>query len=869
MIIEEGLSRNGRFYPAKVLEQAKNLFEKSKVCFYEWKGKHFNHLPATIEKMRPEGFPAQTAGYFDNVKFESVNVEGKEVKGLTGFLHIFDHEKVKWLKEMLSQAWNKGLKQLLGLSINADGAQAIQMVDGRPLAIVQSINKVFSTDIVSDPAAGGRLLKMVESFNESERRGIEMFKELVELFKKSRPDLLEGIDAENMTEADAIKVFGKILAEAEASKKTAQEAKDAAAKLAKEKEDKAKDAKEAEVATAVAEATKALSEADVKENELNEAVKNEKVIKQIIDLFEAKKFPLALAMVQKVLKAAKKPEKKADTDLNKNKADKALEARLAQLEKDNKISACKNILTTLLASSKLPMAVQEKISKQFTGTVFEESTLVETIRTEKAVLGKLSESGEIIDLGDSAMEINVRRTGRDRLQASMDLTFGYEPEDSEKAEFEGVEGFKSLREMYVAVTGDIEVTGQLSPQKLKEATTSGSFSYMLGYTINRRMLKEYRSLPELWKNIANIVSVKDFKMQELIRWGGFGVLPTVISARTTQGTATDTATPTYPELGFPLDTEQLYAVETKGGLVTVTRRAIINDDLRQLVRIPIKLARAANRTLNQFVFDLMLGYTSSGINSATPWPDKYGTASQTALYAALHNNYQTTALGYDILNTMLTALYNQGEDGYKTETADATINSSTTTINVTAGTGQYFKAGDMIRIGGEYILVNSVSTDALTVTRGILGTTAAAHNQSGANYPEVFKIASILGLQDITLWIPRTLHGQAMQLNNSALHPENAENGVNALKGLLKPMTSPYLRGDENNYFLSAGKQEIDLIEIGFLNGKVAPEILVQDQPTVGNVFVYDTIRYKVRHEYGGVVPDYRAFAASIVSGIS
>ena len=421
--------------------------------------------------------------------------------------------------------------------------------------------------------------------------------------------------------------------------------------------------------------------------------------------------------------------------------------------------------------------------------------------------------------------------------------------------------------MYVAITGDVEISGQVHQSRLKEAATSGSFSYMLGYSINRRMLKEYKALPELWKNIANVVPVKDFKMQELIRWGGFGVLPEVIAARTTQGTATDTATPSYPELGMPIDTEQTYALATKGGLVTVTRRAIINDDLRQLTKIPVKLARAANRTLNQFVFDLMLNYTSSGVNAGTKWPTEYGVASGTALFAAIHNTYLTTALGFDALDDLLRQFYNQGEDGYTTRTADASLNSSATTVNVTAGTGQYIKDGDMIRVGGEYMLVTDVSTDALTVVRAILSTTAASHDQSGV-FPKLYKITSILGLADVTCWVPRSLKGTIDKLINSTLHPENAENGVNTLKGACKTMVSPYLRGDENNYYLSAGKNEIDLIEVGFLGGKAAPEILVQDQPTVGNVFVYDTLRYKVRHEYGGVVPDFRAFAAGIVSGI-
>ncbi|MCK5139004.1 MAG: hypothetical protein KAQ85_04105, partial [Thermodesulfovibrionia bacterium] len=97
-------------------------------------------------------------------------------------------------------------------------------------------------------------------------------------------------------------------------------------------------------------------------------------------------------------------------------------------------------------------------------------------------------------------------------------------------------------------------------------------------------------------------------------------------------------------------------------------------------------------------------------------------------------------------------------------------------------------------------------------------------------------------------------------------HPENAEGGINTLRNQFEVKQSPFLRGDENNYYLSAKTSDVEGIEVGFLNGREEPEILVQDQPTAGNVFVYDNIRYKVRHEYGGAVVDFRAFAGAIVS---
>lgn len=56
--------------------------------------------------------------------------------------------------------------------------------------------------------------------------------------------------------------------------------------------------------------------------------------------------------------------------------------------------------------------------------------------------------------------------------------------------------------------------------------------------------------------------------------------------------------------------------------------------------------------------------------------------------------------------------------------------STDTTINVTAGQGQYFRAGAFVRNArtGEGFVVTSVATDALTVTRGIGAVSAAAMN---------------------------------------------------------------------------------------------------------------------------------------------
>ncbi|TVO70903.1 hypothetical protein FHP88_15730 [Sedimenticola selenatireducens] len=71
---------------------------------------------------------------------------------------------------------------------------------------------------------------------------------------------------------------------------------------------------------------------------------------------------------------------------------------------------------------------------------------------------------------------------------------------------------------------------------------------------------------------------------------------------------------------------------------------------------------------------------------------------------------------------------------------------------------------------------------------------------------------------------------------------------------------------DANNWFGTADKREIPLIELGFYNGKEEPELFIQDNPSQGSLFSNDQIKYKIRHIYKGAVMDFRGFQGSIVA---
>lgn len=68
---------------------------------------------------------------------------------------------------------------------------------------------------------------------------------------------------------------------------------------------------------------------------------------------------------------------------------------------------------------------------------------------------------------------------------------------------------------------------------------------------------------------------------------------------------------------------------------------------------------------------------------------------------------------------------------FATTTAE-NMDDSETGLDVATDTGSYFRQGDIISVGSEYMLVTSVSSDTLTVVRGYGGTTAAASTSGAA-----------------------------------------------------------------------------------------------------------------------------------------
>jgi len=243
-------------------------------------------------------------------------------------------------------------------------------------------------------------------------------------------------------------------------------------------------------------------------------------------------------------------------------------------------------VTARINKTKLPDFAKQRVAGMFEGQEeVEEARLTEAISFEADYLGKLGDGGKVQGLGDQ-VRVDVTDAQEDKhvrmLEAVMD------PEDRSAL---------SIREAYVAITGDRAFTGQVQrAARLTEASLSSTdFPTLLGGVIEKRVLAIYnqQTIFSLWRKLANVVPATDFRERKAVTIGGFGDLPKVVERGA------------YLELGDITENPEGYKVEKRGGTADVTLEMIVNDNVAMIQQIPQKLGIAAQRTISKFVFDLL------------------------------------------------------------------------------------------------------------------------------------------------------------------------------------------------------------------------------------------------------------------------
>ena len=156
----------------------------------------------------------------------------------------------------------------------------------------------------------------------------------------------------------------------------------------------------------------------------------------------------------------------------------------------------------------------------------------------------------------------------------------------------------TLRELARASLVDrgVSVSGQnaMSMVGLAFTHSSSDFGQILIDVAYKSLLKGWETAAENFDQFTSPGTLTDFRAAKRVGLGDFGYLPQVGEGEEY----------TYGTIG---DEGASVALATYGQLFTITRQAILNDDMHLLTKIPEKMGQAARATIAKLVFALLTG----------------------------------------------------------------------------------------------------------------------------------------------------------------------------------------------------------------------------------------------------------------------
>lgn len=429
----------------------------------------------------------------------------------------------------------------------------------------------------------------------------------------------------------------------------------------------------------------------------------------------------------------------------------------------------------LIANSGLNEIEQRTIRRQFENQPFSKTAIQEAIQDAKDRMAAYGAQTQ------KRTRIDVDRDAIDKIQqAANDFYFSDVTEHSVREAVREAHGenslskdyrgsIRSLRELYILGTGDVNLTFDIAT--VSESVDPATFTKILQNAMNLRLLRDYTlpSVYDAWRLLFDVVPLADFKTQEVMRTGYYGALQVI---------GRDDA---YPELAQGGKLDNSYTPGTRGGMISIHRKDIINDNVGEVRRQPAKISLGAKLDLSAFVWGLILDNPTLGDGVDLFHADHYN---------LLTGNTSTAGLSSTTLPTMDGKLKDQTLPG----------------------------RSDKLMLPTKYVIIPANAA----MRKLAYEVLAPAFGQSN----QVPTFAQSLSVQGI-----ECPHAQ-----------------------------------DADDWYVATDKAIHEIGEVGFFQGKEEPEILIADNQLAGALFTHDKVQYKVRHEYGGSIVDYRGIAKSAVT---
>jgi len=625
MAIKVGLSKNRSedgaqfFYGKEMLQKLLPQFDGMPAyVFQDEEGRKKHIADRADDAKRLTGVIGNKVGVYKNPRW------GKDADGNEGIicdLHLANEQLASEFKDM----WERGFKDYAELSIDGDGEYTEDTINGVPVANA-TIHNVHSCDIVDSAAAGGKFLRIAAATNHKGQKTMK---------------------------ANARRLLIRVLECRAAAKKSSKTEARITRFLEAEGE---------EVATVAAEVLQEQS----KEMQGDGATQWIALAKEALTALESGDSDAATASLKKLLELeAQQAAKEAETQAAAEAADKTKETDKPNTDtkpnteagvKPEEMNALKETvdeLKTTLADERniaeidkanLPDPVKEKLKESVKGRGLDLKRIKESISIEQATLEKLG-------FGDRGGSIrSISDVGMAEIELALDGF--WEGEDMLNAKKQRVPRFRNLKEAAIkgfrvdresienpdALLGLLCANQYNSRHRIKEAFSTATFDRVFGDSMNRKFLREV-NLPDFrqWEKITEQVEVKDFRDNEYIRVGYWGEAPVV-----------DPDGGNYNDIGAlgGADEGVLVNVETRGFTFSITRKMIINDDMRLIRLLPVRAARVLKKRPYRAVFDLLIANTVCSYDSV-------------ALLNAGHSNLTSGALTPTTLDDVRLKMYSQ------------------------------------------------------------------------------------------------------------------------------------------------------------------------------------------------------------------
>lgn len=269
------------------------------------------------------------------------------------------------------------------------------------------------------------------------------------------------------------------------------------------------------------------------------------------------------------------------------------------------------------------------LCRQFDLAELEDKLIESGVSIDEARAKVLEKLAERIKPVGGAPHIHVVEDERDKIrEAAVDgirLRAGWRI----KKPAEGAERFRGMTlerlAEYCLRKAGVSTEGLSRTELIKRAFShsSSDFPNILIDAVNKSLLDAYREVPTTYRKWTRVVSASDFKKKYVVKLGSFSELDIVPEGAE------------FKEKPISEEKEE-YSIATYGDMFSITRQAIINNDLDVFSKIPQKLGRAAKMTIEKTVYSIL--------NKNPVMSDG------NALFSAAHNNVGTAGA---ISNTTL------------------------------------------------------------------------------------------------------------------------------------------------------------------------------------------------------------------------